>query len=547
MRTESMRRGVGRLLRATGLRRDDSTVEPPAAPAAADASRSLPAGFFVNPIAEGADPHVVRADGGYLWSQTDGDRGIAIARSDRLTSLGERRTVWRAPDQGPYSRQVWAPELHRLDGRWYIYFAASDGNNAEHRAYVLAADSDDPLGEYTLHGPMETGDTVGDPEWAIDMTVLEHRDRRYAIWSGWPDRRTEVQHLYIAPMSSPTTLGTTRIVLSRPTDYEWERVGVRREGLNEAPQVLEHARRTFLLFSCSSALLPSYKLGLLELIGDDPLEPGAWHKHPEPLFTGTEETFGVGHGSCLTSPDGSQWWLAYHAKINRRTNFKRVLHVQPMSWTADGMPVLGRPVTAGTPLRLPAGTPVRSTAAAAAWDLRTDPRAEFDYFGHQQYVHWSSDGLHLGRAPDAPINAFRAGEKVVARDRDHADVRVSATVRIISGDRAAGVLLRVTGPAVGVNAQRGYFAGWNARGRLVLARTDGSAVELLSTLDTAGLDAGEQTLVAQARGATLSVHVAAAPDQRLEAHDDDYARGSVGLRVVGVTHALFSHLEVLPL
>jgi GH43 family beta-xylosidase len=529
------------------MRRDYSSVEPPAAPVAEDASRSLPPGCFVNPIAEGADPYVIRDRSRYLWSQTDGDRGIAVACSDRLTSLGERRVVWRAPDAGPYSRQVWAPELHRLDGRWYIYFAASDGDNRRHRAYVLVADSDDPLGTYAVHGPMETGDAVGTPEWAIDMTVLQHGGRRYAIWSGWPDHRTEVQYLYIAPLSSPTTLGATRVVLSSPFDYAWERVRVNSEGLDEAPQVVVHDGRTFVLFSCSSALLPSYKLGLLELVGDDPLDRAAWHKHPEPVFTSSADTFGVGHASCIASPDGAQWWLAYHAKINRKTNFKRVLHVQPMSWGADGMPVFGAPVSAGVPLPLPPGTPARLHDGSHAWDLRTDPRADFDYFGHQQFVGWEPDGLHLGRVPDAPVNAFRAAEKVVARDRDHLDVRLTAGLRIVSGTRAAGVLLRVTAPAVGVHAQRGYFAGWQPRGRLVLARTDGTAVQLLGTRDVTGIGTGEQTLVAEARGTVLSVHVAAAPQRRLEVHDDGYARGSVGLRVVGPTHAVFSRLDVTAL
>jgi hypothetical protein len=71
----------------------------------------------------------------------------------RLTSLGRKHIVWRAPDRGPVSREVWAPELHFLDGKWHIYFAASDGKNENHLAYVLVSEDSDPLGKYTLHGP----------------------------------------------------------------------------------------------------------------------------------------------------------------------------------------------------------------------------------------------------------------------------------------------------------------------------------------------------------------------------------------------------------
>lgn len=539
--TRRARRGALRVLRATGLRRDHTSVEPASASPVAGASASLPAGYFVNPIAEGADPYVIRHDGRYLWSQSDGDRGIALSRSDRINSLGERRVVWRAPDDGGCSRQIWAPELHRLDGRWYIYFAASDGRNDRHRAYVLAAESDDPFGPYTVHGPLETGDAVGAPEWAIDMTVLEHAGRRYALWSGWPDRRTRVQHLYIAPLSSPTTLGGLRVVISSPVDYDWERVRPESQvGLNEAPQVLSRDGRTFVLFSCGHALLPSYKLALLELVGDDPLDPRAWRKHPEPLLVGTSDTVGVGHATCLPA-DGSQWWVAYHAKINRMSNFKRVIHVQPMSWAADGTPVLGTPVRAGVPVRVAADTPIPSSGQSRRWELRDDHG--FDYFGHHALVAWTPDGLELGCMPPEPVNMFRSAEKIVARDCDYADVRVTARLRIVVGKRPAGVLLRVTAAAVGVHAQRGYFAGWQSRGRLVLTRTDGSAVHVLGVREVTGVDAGVQTLVAEARGDLLSVYLTAAPDQRLEVRDDRYARGSVGLRIVGPMHAVFAGLE----
>ena len=349
-----LRRRAGRLIHRSGLRRGTEAVPPVLA---RGAFAPLPVGQFVNPVAEGADPYVVRDGTSYLWCQSVGDGGVAVHRSDRLTSLGERRVVWQAPDSGPWSREVWAPELIRLDGRWHIYVAASDGRTEHHLAYVLVADTDDPQGPYTLHGPLETGDDPGAPQWAIDMTVLERDGRRYALWSGWPDDRTRVQHLYIAPMSSPSELAGPRVLLTSPYDHPWERIrDDGPEAINEAPQVLIHGGRTFVVYSCGSALLPSYKLGLLELVGDDPLDPTCWRKSPEPLFQSTEETFGVGHGTFVLSPDGSEWWVAYHRKIVRERNFRRVVHVQPMTWSASGEPVLGSPVAAGVPLPEPSGT-----------------------------------------------------------------------------------------------------------------------------------------------------------------------------------------------
>jgi GH43 family beta-xylosidase len=547
---------AGRVLRGLRLLPDPAAEEIPGVPVTAgddDGEAPLGADLFVNPIAEGADPYVVRDGEHYLWVQTDGDVGVAIWRSDRLTSLGERHLVWRAPETGPVSKQVWAPELIQLDGRWHIYFAASDGRNENHLAYVLVADSDDPLGSYSLHGPFNTGDGEGgtaDNAWAIDMSVLEHGGRRYAVWSGWPDADTRVQKLYIAEMETPTELRTQRVQLASPFDYPWERIrDDAPNAINEAPQPLVHGGRTFLVYSCGSALLPSYKLGLLELVGNDPLDPAAWRKKPEPLFTSTETTFGVGHSSFVLSPDGTEWWHAYHAKIVPERNFKRVIQVQPMDWSADGEPVLGKPVCAGAPLRVPSGTTRAPRRDAAVWDfaLGADGLADFDYYGHKQYVALEPDGLHLGRIPPKPVNAYRSAEKVLLRDGDYADVRVTARFRVARGSRAVGILFRVTGPSVGVDSQRGYFAAWVPKtGRLVLRRSNGRTSTELGSVAVPTPPTTDAVLVVEAVGTTLSVRLEHAPESRLAVQDHRCPRGSVGLRVVG-SHAVFDSFSVEPI
>lgn len=168
---QSWTRRAGRLARQ-GLRnlRQTSAEKPPAPRMESAASEhesrgDLAPGLFVNPIAEGADPCVVRDGNRYLWCQAEGNVGLAIWVSDRLTTLGTKHVIWMADAEGPSSKEVWAPELVRLDGRWYIYFAASDGRNRNHRTFVLAADTNDPLGSWTLHGPLFTGDAGGDNLW----------------------------------------------------------------------------------------------------------------------------------------------------------------------------------------------------------------------------------------------------------------------------------------------------------------------------------------------------------------------------------------------
>ena len=94
---------------------------------------SLPKTHFVNPIGVGQDPWVVRDEKNqrYLWCFSEGDRAITIHSSQNLSALGQRHLIWESPELGSFSKQVWAPELHLLNGKWHIYFAASDGKKPE--------------------------------------------------------------------------------------------------------------------------------------------------------------------------------------------------------------------------------------------------------------------------------------------------------------------------------------------------------------------------------------------------------------------------------
>jgi GH43 family beta-xylosidase len=323
---------------------------------------------FANPIAPGADPWVVHHDGFYYWCASEDDLGVAVYRSERLTGQGEKVVVWRAPENGPYSQQVWAPELHRLDGRWYIYVAASDGRNKTHRMIVLEAVGDHPTSEFRFKAELYTGDTGPQRRnrWAIDGTILEHGGQRYLLWSGWEDERDH-QFLYIARMANPWTLASRRVRLCANDDHAWERIDETEttRGLNEAPQVLQRDGRVFVVYSASASWQTTYKLGLLELApGGDPMDAGAWHKHPEPVFQATERTWGPGHNCFVKSPDGTEDWIVFHAKLETKPNWKRAIHVQRFTWSDDGRPDFGQPVDAGIAMAVPSGAAVPATAIA---------------------------------------------------------------------------------------------------------------------------------------------------------------------------------------
>ncbi len=503
---------------------------------------SLKPDEFVNPIGEGADPWVIRDPNAkrYLWCMAQGNRAIAIHTSKSVTSMGKKHIVWRAPDNGPVSREVWAPELHFFDGHWYVYFAASDGKNKNHLAYALKSKTRDPLGDYELHGPFATGD--GDDGkspnvWAIDMTVLEHNGKRYAIWSGWDQPGSDQQYLYIAPMQSPTKLAGPRVRLCRNDDYLWERIepDEKKRGLHEAPQVFQSKRQTAIVYSCGASWLPTYKLGLLELVGDDPLDPASWKKRPKPVFSSSPATFGVGHSCFVKSLDDKQWWHVFHAKRDREAGWRRAVFVQPMRVGKKGFPLLGTPVDPGQVQQRPSGDTTEKTEFSFN---------SFVYFGHHQFLKTDDQTIRLGGEPDGPVNDYRCGEKVVFTGAVAKNFRADVSIDFQGNATArdAGLLLRTTGASVGYDAQRGYFAGLIPTTQLViLGKTDGSRWQEIARAKTKIDVTQPQLLSVSVEGNRIAVSHNG--EQKIQATDNTYDQGAIGLRVVN-TEASFRHLEV---
>ncbi|MCW1913106.1 glycoside hydrolase family 43 protein [Luteolibacter sp. GHJ8] len=502
---------------------------------------------FVNPIAEGADPCVIKHGDKYIWCQSAGNQGVALWVSDRLTSLGTPHVVWQAPATGPYSKEVWAPELQFIDGKFYIYVAASDGKNANHLAYALESEGVDPLGPYKLHGPFATGegkDGKSPNIWAIDMYVFKSGGKLYAVWSGWDKPGSDQQYLYIAPMKSPVELAGPRVLLAKNDTYLWERTEEKEgtRGLAEGPQILEHEGRTFLIYSTAASWLPTYKLGLLELTGKDPLDPASWKKHEEPVFRSTDKTFGTGHGGFVQSPDGKEWWHIFHAKRDRGGNWKRSIFVQPFTFK-DGFPDFGQPVAPGSSIERPSGERLPSPKLPVALDLRGGKDfGALSYYGHQQFLVLGKQGVELGAAPKDPVNDYRTGEKLVLDGGEFTDFTASTTIEFLKGERDAGLLLRVTDPSVGFDAQRGYFAGVIPGSKsVVFGKTDGTNWKEIARAEVDVDKSKPIELSVTAKGQDFTIAVGG--KTVLSAKDDTYAKGSVGLRVVD-THVRFETLEV---
>ena len=331
---------------------------------------------FANPLLNsGPDPWVTYHRGTYYYMHTTGNSlAISATRSIADLAQAERKVVWRAPASGPYSRDVWAPELHFLRGKWYIYFAADAGRNASHRIWVMENGNEDPLqGEWQLKG--KVADSTD--RWAIDATVFEENSRLYMIWSGWEGEANGTQNLYIAELSDPWTVKSERVRISTP-QYPWEKVGdlkQRRDpevnpglnpmdpvhvDVNEGPEILRHGDKIFLVYSAGGCWTDSYSMGMLTAeTGTNLLDAASWIKSPVPVFwqSPKADTYGPGHGSFFQSPDGKEDWMIYHANLqaDQGCGNRRAPRAQKFTWNPDGTPNFGRPVGIGVPIARPSG------------------------------------------------------------------------------------------------------------------------------------------------------------------------------------------------
>jgi len=322
-------------------------------------ARTSSAPTIVNPVVrQRADAQVFRHHDGWYYmtgSVPEYDR-LVLRRSRTLEGLSTAReaVLWRHLASGPMSGFIWAPELHLIDGKWVMYFAAGPSGGGEDvfriRTYAIECDGADPMtGKWSVLGQLQTAwDT-----FTLDSTSFVHRGRRYLAWAQREPGIETNSNLYIAPLATPLTLAAKPARLSVPT-LDWEVQGFK---VNEAPAVLARNGRLFMTYS-ASATDARYCMGMLSCRdAADIMDPANWTKSPVPVFKTSRENkvFGPGHNSFTVDERGRDV-LVYHGrdyeKITGDPLFdpNRHTRMQYFRYRADGTPDFGVPAANG-PLR----------------------------------------------------------------------------------------------------------------------------------------------------------------------------------------------------
>lgn len=313
---------------------------------------------FKNPIKNSApDPWVTQIQDAYYLMYTTGNN-LTLLKTKKMSEVGsaESKVIYTPPSTGLNSQHIWAPEIHYINNKWYVYYSASDSNMDNHRMWVLENESSDPFtGEWIDKGKL----ALPDNKWAIDGTVAKIKGELYYAWSGWETNTNTEQYIYLAKMDSPTSVTGNRINIIQPVE-SWESNNTNPK-VTEAPQFLITDSKVFICYSAGACWTDGYALGLSWCsLNNDLLNPNNWTKFSEnPVFSTNvaSNAFGPGHNSFFKSLDGKEDWILYHANAqsNQGCADKRSMRMQKITWSSEGIPIFGDPKPLNKLLDKPSG------------------------------------------------------------------------------------------------------------------------------------------------------------------------------------------------
>lgn len=310
---------------------------------------------FQNPLLNpGPDPWIYHHTDGMYYLMVTKRNKLVLQRNTALSKVaqGEEKTIWLPSETDYFKANFWAPELHYIENKWYVYFTANDGGGDDtRRVLVIENSNEDPyVGDWELKGVINT------ERPGLDGSVFYHKEQLYFLYAGYGHFPDYGSAIYIAAMENPWTLKGEEVLLTKP-EYDWEKQGGM--AINEGPVILKRNGKLFLVYSASTTWSDDYSLGMLTINEDDDvLDVNAWSKSPKPVFSKNVEqgVYGPGHNSFTTSPDRTEDWIVYHAFTNGgENNPERSLRIQAFSWNEDGTPNFGRPIGLANDIPVPSG------------------------------------------------------------------------------------------------------------------------------------------------------------------------------------------------
>lgn len=322
--------------------------------------------FFVNPMGEEGHPdpcivycqkekcyYGISTTGEPLW----GDDRLIIHRSAKFEDLfvkSESRVAYQSNEKDDTYGYLWAPELHYIKGKWYIYTSCQNGpDDILKHVIVLEAKTDSPFDGFKICGH------INRDVFAIDPSVYQdtEEDRLYLCCSPVIDG---VQMLAVQELKAPAEPMGEMAIIAKP-ELAWELIPpyCGSNAIVEGGYFVKSPNgRLYILYSANGCWSDDYVIGLLEYKGGNLASEDAWEKYPQPLVKKSNGNFGPGHATFFYSPDKSELWICHHCleESNPKVEpMKRRCHCQRVFFDQTGFPHVGDLISCDTPYPVPSG------------------------------------------------------------------------------------------------------------------------------------------------------------------------------------------------
>lgn len=318
-------------------------------------------------IADRADPYITLGEDGYYYftasypmygaRDKDGYDRIILRRSETIEGLktAEEKVLWDESGSKTAHRFIWAPEMHYIGGKWYVYYAASgSANNVwDIDCHVLMCTGSDPYNDkWVEKGKFQAvkGDKTSFTGFSLDMTYFECNGKSYVIWA----QKVGNSNLYMAEVNpeEPWKTTTKAMLLTKP-EYYWECVTF---AVNEGPSVLIHDGKVIVAYS-ASATGPEYCIGYMYADEKaDLMDIKSWTKQKTPALTSEDliDEYGPGHNSFTVDEKGN-YIFVYHSRSKECYEGNcgygaedplydpcRSARIRTVQWDENGLPVLNQ-------------------------------------------------------------------------------------------------------------------------------------------------------------------------------------------------------------
>jgi beta-xylosidase len=361
----------------------------------------LPAPVYQNPIlnADWPDPDAVQVDGVYYLIASSFNRvpALPVLRSRNLVDWEHAGHALDALPQGSHyslvrhGSGVWAPSLRHHDGRFWIFYPDPD-----HGIFVLSAEK--------AEGPWTAPHLLYPGRGLIDPCPLWDDDGQAYLVHGWAKSRIGVKNRLTVHRMSPDA---TRIL-----DHGTHVInGADLPGYTtlEGPKFYKRDG-WYWIFAPAGGVATGWQSVFRSR---SPFGP---YEERRVLEQGDTQVNGPHQGAWVTTPLGEDWFLHFQD----RGPYGRVVHLQPMGWTADGWPWMGRrnpdggpgtPVlthpypsgTSATDVALPASDDFSSPRLGPQWHWQANPQGDWAHQcggGHLVLTPMANDPVNLRELPN---------------------------------------------------------------------------------------------------------------------------------------------------